>query len=504
MSTRLLKKHWKRWITPMLGIFFLLTFGNNAPLFGQSNNTDCRSIQFEIIDNQLTISNLDLISGGVKIFDDQYQEQFVCNFDCGATASVANLDLDKEVHAIFDFHDAQNRFVGTIRKDFIPSNELPSIKVFKGDLTLSSQAEVDAYCGYDVVEGELYIGASDGIDSDIVDVSNLQQLQLVGTRFSIIRTKLENLSDLIHIRGFSTFSLQRNPLIEEVGGFNEIEATGLIFIFSNAKLHRINGFKQLKTLDRLEIRDSPAFTTFNEFNALTAISTLRFEYNPNLKSIEGLTALQSFTGSFTVRENPLLEKVIFNQPITDEVRNIDFIDNPKLTEISGYTPTDFRQLVITDNLSLSDCCVFEQLLKNINSSPPFSYAWNIENNGTNCNSVNEILNSCEEVILPCDDQINIVTENNQLIISGITAPNAIVKVYDPNYNLIFECNANCEETILLENLTAGEFYHTDVQLFDEDFEAICRDESDILIASDGSLCPPQVCQGTIVFSSPLR
>ena len=104
-----------------------------------------------------------------------------------------------------------------------------------------------------------------------------------------------------------------------------------------------------------------------------------------------------------------------------------------------------------------------------------------------CNSVEEILANCETVAASCEN-IVITSAENQLTISGIEAPNAIVKVFDNDWQFAFSCNANCEEPIILENLTAGDIYHTDIQFYDANWQFICADKQDIEIQAGSTPC----------------
>ncbi len=71
-------------------------------------------------------------------------------------------------------------------------------------------------------------------------------------------------------------------------------------------------------------------------------------------------------------------------------------------------------------------------------------------------------------------------------ISGLTAPIEIVKVYDANWQHVFECSADCLDKIDLPNLEAG-IYHVDVQMFDEHWVGICSEQMSIEVGD--CLCP---------------
>jgi len=76
------------------------------------------------------------------------------------------------------------------------------------------------------------------------------------------------------------------------------------------------------------------------------------------------------------------------------------------------------------------------------------------------------------------DNISISATNDAIILSNVDAPNAIVKVFDATYQIIYECTATCESELVVPVLGAG-VYHTDVQFYDEGWAFICEDKQDI-------------------------
>lgn len=77
------------------------------------------------------------------------------------------------------------------------------------------------------------------------------------------------------------------------------------------------------------------------------------------------------------------------------------------------------------------------------------------------------------------------TTDNSLTIGKLTTPIEIVKVFDKDYCKIFECFADCEETISLNNLDAGT-YNLVVNFYDENWRDICELTEAIHVGSDES------------------
>ena len=102
---------------------------------------------------------------------------------------------------------------------------------------------------------------------------------------------------------------------------------------------------------------------------------------------------------------------------------------------------------------------------------------------------------------PLCDNLQIESSNNQLSLSNIIAPNSIVKVFDPNYQIISTCSGDCPETVSVPNLIAGETYYTDIQLYDENWDFICEDKQAIEIIGDSEPCDTSICQGDVVLQT---
>ena len=73
---------------------------------------------------------------------------------------------------------------------------------------------------------------------------------------------------------------------------------------------------------------------------------------------------------------------------------------------------------------------------------------------------------------PCEDII-IKTDNGKIILTDISAPIAIIKIYNSNWEKVFECNNNCTSTVSQGGLANG-MYYIDIQLFDSNWNQICN------------------------------
>ncbi len=81
----------------------------------------------------------------------------------------------------------------------------------------------------------------------------------------------------------------------------------------------------------------------------------------------------------------------------------------------------------------------------------------------------------------CDD-ITWTTTSNSVTISGVNSGNYIVKLFSANYNTIFNCT-NCPIPVTIDNLD-DEVHHIDVQLYTENWQAICTLKEDIILGGN--------------------
>jgi len=86
------------------------------------------------------------------------------------------------------------------------------------------------------------------------------------------------------------------------------------------------------------------------------------QYNDNLKNIGQFESLNHIIGSFQIRDNPSLSLIEFNNlELID--RDFNIINNDLLCQINGlYSLASIgRNMNISDNANLSECCVLECL-----------------------------------------------------------------------------------------------------------------------------------------------
>ena len=149
--------------------------------------------------------------------------------------------------------------------------------VFLGDVTLTSQAEVDAF-NYTDVTGTLTISGN-----DISNLDALSALTRVGSGLII-----SDNTSLLNVNGLAGLgTVKADPGTANNG----------IRISGNQVLTNLDGlFSLTEVLGPITIRDNPLLETINGFSSITGIDGLWISNNNNLKSINGFNGVTWISG----------------------------------------------------------------------------------------------------------------------------------------------------------------------------------------------------------------
>ena len=188
------------------------------------------------------------------------------------------------------------------------SVSLAMAQTYTGDLTLSTQAEVDAF-GYSEVTGSLTISGD-----DIVALDALSGLTSIGGNLSLGQNpallSAENVFPNLTNIGWGIY-LYRTSLVT-FSGFDALLSTGdNIDFWYNASLTSVSGFSALQTAGwSLEFGGNPVLTIMPEFASLQTITSSLFILdNFSLSRISGFNALEYVDWSFTINGNGSLENL---------------------------------------------------------------------------------------------------------------------------------------------------------------------------------------------------
>jgi hypothetical protein len=191
-------------------------------------------------------------------------------------------------------------------------------QVCTGDVTLSSQAEVDAFNCTEVI-GNLHI-----FGQDITNLKSLALLEKVSGGLMISDTNLKTLDELstLHTIGGdrlgSGLSIRDNPELLSLSGFPSLREilSGHVNISNNPKLASITGFNSLAIISMfiggpgsLTIEQNDALTKLEGFSALIATGNFRIINNPKLLALDGFPSLRSVVEDLEIIDNESLKTI---------------------------------------------------------------------------------------------------------------------------------------------------------------------------------------------------
>jgi len=81
----------------------------------------------------------------------------------------------------------------------------------------------------------------------------------------------------------------------------------------------------------------------------------------------------------------------------------------------------------------------------------------------------------------------VTTTGNSITINGLDAPNVILKVYNPDWSINFECNGDCPTSKTLNNLSEGR-HRVSIRFYDSNWSKTCEQSQDVMV--DGNTPPP--------------
>ncbi len=189
-----------------------------------------------------------------------------------------------------------------------------------GDVTIRSQADVDALEGVVSIGGDLVIS----VETATLDLSPLDGLQTVGRNLSITG----------------------NPSLTAVSGFGALEDVTLsLVIADNPALTAIPEFGKLETVGfDLDISDNPSLTAVSGFGALRVTGRfINFNVNPRPR--------------FVISNNDALTAVSGFGALEEVLTSFSIIGNASLTTVAGFADFGAQDgTFISDNPSF-DCSV---------------------------------------------------------------------------------------------------------------------------------------------------
>ena len=424
----------------------------------------CEAIKIAVNEDELSISGLNASNKIIKIFDVFYNVIDICFSNCPKTKTIPNL-LAGIYYIDIQLYTADWQFICGVQEDVtIDLEEEPcDNSACLGNISLTTQAEVDEFCGCAVIEGNLKIG--NHLTQNITSLSNLQSVEQVNGSITILNTKLQNLVGLGNLGKIGKeLIIEENPNLKNVQGLNN-----LVEISQGFRLKENATIRDLKGLDRW-----------------TKTKSIDFQQNEQLRGIEKLSQLNNLS-SLTISRNNQLKKL--PDLIVDSLSGLTIENNEQLENLDFLSPIAYIDGIvrIKNNRGLVDCCGLTHLIDNDLFFGENNAHFIIENNPFSCLSTTNILNTCLSSAPTCDDiQVNVT--NEKISITRLTPPNEIIKIFDEQYNILFNCFGNCESEVTMNNLTAG-IYRVGVNFYNADWVPICETIISVEIAGNDITIP---------------
>ena len=206
-------------------------------------------------------------------------------------------------------------------------------ETFDGDVDISNQSDVNALSHLAIIDGDLRITS----DSNL-DFSPLNGLvEVTGTIWLEDNPAQTQFNGFDCLREVDALLMYRNPALEEIVGFNQLETIhGYLEITNSdttttAYLRRISGFTSLQSLrGGIIFYRMPFLVSIPHFSALKTIgATLDFNRLTSLSDIPGFVNLVSVGRDLIIRRNNRLERVSgFDRLTHSNVgRNIEIYSN---------------------------------------------------------------------------------------------------------------------------------------------------------------------------------
>ncbi len=155
---------------------------------------------------------------------------------------------------------------------------------------------------------------------------------------------------------------------------------------------------------------------------------------------------------------------------------------------------------LPDNISASDNCdtnveiTFEesQTAGSCAEGYIITRTWTAIDDCENTHSLQQIITVKGEGNADAEacSNVQITEAQNGILFTNLSMTNSIIKVFSEDYQILFECFANCEEMVIAPVNGFG-IYHTDVQFYTNDWQFLCEDKRDISISPDS---PADICE----------
>ena len=273
------------------------------------------------------------------------------SFSLGIIHCLENLTVNVQV---FDFDTDQWAIAENITLNGVDTN-IGTIStcgdsggIYNGDVTLSSQSEVNDFgaLNFNVINGDILIGDY-FTSSDISNLAPLNSLESVSGNLTVVNSpNLTSLNGLSNITSVSQLRISDNASLTSIASLSNLSTIGsLLSIGYNSALTNLDGLENLTNPGNVRISQNNALTSISGLQSLTEVYRLNISSNAQLSSI---APLSNITTAFTVE--------IYNLPMLTSLQGLNQITEVELLRISyNNSLTDLSELsnlTVAESLSI--------------------------------------------------------------------------------------------------------------------------------------------------------
>lgn len=399
------------------------------------------------LSNLTAIGTLEIQSSCIDCVTPPYNSSFVDLSGLNNVTSIGTLTIASEC-SLSGLNNVQTISNGLlIDCDFNGLNGLTTITGSPGGgdktLGLVIRANVSGLSNLTTVNGTISISSS-----KVNSITSFPNLTTVTGEVDIYQTSLNTINSFNTLDSTSQrLVITNNESLTTIYGFNQQLTADTLWIGENPNLITINAFSGLQTINKdFRIFDNPKLQIITGFGSLTNVAEYGFyrngsqhlpntpllknvsdkvfiQQNPFLLDLSGLNGLTLINNSFALTDNNALTTLAYLGNLTtvnsinisrcNLLTNFSGTANPKLDGLNNLTTVS--DIVIENNAALNSLSGLENIkgseitFLGINANPLLTTCAIksvcdkialqngnvfISNNSTDCNSVEEVANTC--------------------------------------------------------------------------------------------------------------
>jgi hypothetical protein len=223
-------------------------------------------------------------------------------------------------------------------------------QTFTGNLTLTTQAQVDAF-NYTNVTGIIFINS---LQSSITNLNGLSELTSVGGSLFIDNSHITNLDGLSNLTTVGQKLSISTRFVTSLDALSNLTSANSIDISDNDALTNLDGLSNITSLfGELVIEDNPLLSSLDGLSNLIRTGDFKLIENPLITNLDALSSLKFVVGNFSIEHMSALTNV-------DGLSSLEGVANLRilstgLTNLDGlFNLTDIDGLSLLLNFSLAN------------------------------------------------------------------------------------------------------------------------------------------------------